>query len=235
MYRDRFFGAVLSLTLTLGAAVSCTTSEPIGAGIAGSTPSGTAGTTGAAGSSSPGTAGASNAGSAGTPGADGSATGNAGTTGAAGNTAGAAGAAGNLTGTAGSTDASAGKDGGAADTSTATLSYMNDVAPIIMSKCSPCHTTQAHGGFNWNYMNLVTNPTVTATATVNCSFMMGSKKHVVPGMPETSLVWIKLSRTSAELAAATAKCGLPMPQSPQTLTSAEKTTIHDWIMGGAKP
>jgi hypothetical protein len=26
-----------------------------------------------------------------------------------------------------------------------------------------------------------------------------------------------------------------MPQSPQTLTSVEKTTIQDWIMGGAKP
>jgi hypothetical protein len=230
MHRHRIFWAFPPLMLALGAAVSCTTSEPIGAGGA-SPPIGAAGTTGAAGS--PGTAGGSNAGAAGTTGAAGSTVGNAGTTGADGSTAGTTGAAGNSTGTAGSTDASAGTDGGAADTPVASLSFMTDVAPIVMSKCSPCHTTQAKAGFNWNYMNLVTNPTVTATTTVNCSFMMGSKKHVVPGMPNTSLMWIKLSRTSAELT--TAKCGLPMPQSPQTLTSVEKTTIQDWIMGGAKP
>jgi hypothetical protein len=221
----------LPLALVLLNVASCSTSEDDpGTGNAGT--SGGAGTTGSAGTTAAAgttgsagtTAAAGTTGSAGTGAAGTSVNGNAGTTGGTG-AAGTNGAAG-TTGTAGT---------GAAGTGGATLSYATHVAPIIANKCKDCHTKNASGGYNWTYANLVTNSTVTNAATVNCSFMNGSKKRVVPGSPDTSLLWIKISKTNAELKTATAKCDDAMPEGGAVLTATEKTTIHDWIMQGANP
>jgi hypothetical protein len=211
--------------------VSCVPEEDDGTGTAGTSggggTTGVAGTTGAGGTT--GAAGTTAAG--GTTGAAGTTVnGAAGTTGAAGTGAAGTGGAG-TTGAAGTGAAGT----GAAGTGGATLSYATHIAPIIANKCKDCHTTKASGGFNWTYANLVTNSTVTNAATVNCSFMNGSKKRVVPGSPDTSLLWIKISKTNAELKAATAKCDDAMPEGGLVLTPQEKTTIHDWIMGGANP
>jgi hypothetical protein len=157
-------------------------------------------------------------------------------TGAAGTGKAGSGAAG--TGAAGMGAAGTGAAGmGAAGTGAASLSYATDIAPIIANKCKTCHTTDnpPKAGMKITFDTLVTNGTVTNTQTVNCSFMMGSKKRVVPGSPDTSLLWIKISKTKTELTATTAKCDDPMPEGGAVLTADEKTKIRDWIMGGAKP
>jgi hypothetical protein len=112
---------LISLAVSLTAAVACSPSEPSSTGAAGH--SGGAGTSGAAGTGSPGAAGTSGAagdggGTAGTTGTAGTGAGAAGTTGAAGTGSGAAGttgAAGTGGGTAGTTG-TAGTGGGTAGT-----------------------------------------------------------------------------------------------------------------------
>ncbi|HTA19840.1 MAG TPA: hypothetical protein VK989_11135, partial [Polyangia bacterium] len=61
-----------------------------------------------------------------------------------------------------------------------------------------------------------------------------SKKRVVPGDPTHSYLYIKVSNTDTVLGGM--NCGPAMPKAPNAaLSSADQMTIHDWIMGGAKP
>ncbi|MDB4980020.1 MAG: Tryptophan synthase alpha chain, partial [Myxococcales bacterium] len=142
------------------------------------------------------------------------------------------------TGTAGSTGAAGttGADGGAV------ISFATDVwTPIIMNKCKPCHTTNSDAGLSMKdaatgYKSLVgTTMGVAAMNDLMCTMLSAAKKRVVPGDPDHSYLWIKVNGTDASLAGP--KCGIAMPKagSNLTLTAAEKTTIHDWIMSGAKP
>jgi hypothetical protein len=132
------------------------------------------------------------------------------------------------------TDAGADRVGGgdAGADAAKVLSFMTDVAPIIANKCKTCHTVDAKAGLNFSFANLVTSSKVTNTTTMNCTMLDASKQRVVPGMPDVSLVWIKLSHTAAELSAA--GCGMAMP-AMGTLTTQEKDTFKNWIAQGAKP
>jgi hypothetical protein len=235
MDRDRISLAFISLTLAVAAAMSCTTSEPIGTGAMVPTGSGNAGTSGGAGSSSTGAAGSlSTAGAAGMTGAAGSNTGVGGITGTAGSTTGAAGAAGSTAGATGA--AGSGVDAGT--DAIVSLSYATDIEPIVTMKCGSggtCHTSGTPPAnlqmkMGSGFASLVTNGAVTTTA---CTLLdAANKKRVIPGNPNKSLMWIKLS--TAATALTTANCGASMPKTG-TLTMAEKTKIHDWIMAGANP
>jgi hypothetical protein len=156
-------------------------------------------------------------------------------TGAAG-TSGAAGQGGS-TGAAGASGA-AGQ--GAAGTGVVTpppavYSFARDIAPIIAKKCSPCHTTDAKSGNNWTYDTLVTNTNVTNAATNKCTYISQPPKRVIPGDPDHSLLWTKMTLDTTQ--ATVHGCGDPMPPptSGKVLLTVELDAFHDWIVQGAKP
>jgi hypothetical protein len=259
MHRDRITLIVLSLTFAVGAAVSCTSSEPVTmTGTAGKT-GGTAGagnTSGAAGSTS-GAAGAgntsggtagSNSGTAGAGNTGGSTSaGTAGNTtaGTAGSTAGSAGAGGSTAGSAGAGGSTA--DAGAAGTSGAMLSFATDIyTPIIAMKCMPCHTKasgQDGGPLDMSsamaaYTSLVgtaTPPTgALAKTDMNCKLLDSKKLRVEPGDPMHSYIYIKITNSDATLMGM--NCGPAMPETSShlTLTADQKQKVSDWITQGAK-
>jgi hypothetical protein len=115
------------------------------------------------------------------------------------------------------------------------VSYAKDVAPIIASKCSPCHTTDAKAGYNWSYDNLVTNSGVTNALTKDCTYASQPSKRVIPGDADHSLLWIKLNLDHEQTTVH--KCGdtMPLPGSGKVATTPELDTIYRWIQQGAKP
>ncbi|HVZ75273.1 MAG TPA: DUF1592 domain-containing protein [Polyangia bacterium] len=149
-------------------------------------------------------------------------------------------ATGGATGTGGSagTTGTGGVTGtGGSTTPPAVYSYATDIAPIIANRCSPCHTTdmKAGAGTNWTYDTLVTNGTVTAALTKGCIFLSAPPRRVVPGDPDHSLLWIKL--TSDTHQAMVNNCGdhMPLPSSGKMLTTGELDAVQHWIQQGAKP
>jgi hypothetical protein len=257
MHRDRIALLLFPVALALGAAVSCTTSDPVtpstgtagtsggagtsASGTAGTSATGTAGTsaTGTAGTNATGTAGTSASGSAGT-----SATGTAGTsaTGTAGtNATGTAGTS--ATGTAG-TNAPA--DGGT-DTGGGVISFATDIYPFLKTQCMPCHTkatNQDGGPLNMStaaaaYTSLLGTATpVTGAAAktdTGCKMLDSKKLRVEPGDPAHSYLYIKISNSDSTLMGM--NCGPAMPETASnlTLTADQKTKVQSWIMGGAKP
>jgi hypothetical protein len=80
-----------------------------------------------------------------------------------------------------------GSGGGTSDAGVRTrpsvLSFAKDIAPIIQSTCSPCHTTQAKGGYNFTYDNLVTHSDVTDTNSASDPLSPCGKPSLTPGAP----------------------------------------------------
>ncbi len=147
-------------------------------------------------------------------------------------------------GSGGSTGAAGGGGAGGKGGSTGTggtvappavLGFAHDVAPIIASKCSPCHTTDAKGGSNWTYDTLVTNPNVTNAATTKCTFVSQPPKRVIAGDPDHSLLWIKLTITEHQSMVSLCGDQMPLAASGKTLSTPELDIVHNWIQQGAKP
>jgi hypothetical protein len=153
--------------------------------------------------------------------------------------AGGASGSGGSTGAAGTTGAGGstgqGGAGGSLPPLPAVLSFARDIAPIIAKQCSPCHTTDAKGGANWTYDTLVTNTNVTNAATMKCTYISQPAKRVIPGDPDHSLLWAKLTLDHEQ--ATVHGCGEPMPPptSGKVPTTRDLDAIHDWIAQGAKP
>jgi hypothetical protein len=149
---------------------------------------------------------------------------------------GAGGAGGTATAGSAGADPTAGMANmGGTGMAVANPTFARDIAPIIATKCEPCHTTQAKAGFNWTYESLVTNSTITSALAGTCKYIDGTKKRVVPGDPDHSLIWIKVAIDQHQSSAN--GCGDHMPQapSPHVLTTAELDTIRAWIVQGALP
>jgi hypothetical protein len=156
-----------------------------------------------------------------------------------GGASGSGGAMGGSGGAGGSTpDAGPGPtDGGSVDqvtVPTGPLGYAKNIAPIIASRCSPCHTTDAKAGLNFTYDNLVTNSAVTNTTTKACDWLTAPPRRVIAGDPDHSLLWVKLTFDGA---IATHMCGdhMPLATSGKMVTTVELDTIQRWMSQGAKP
>jgi Protein of unknown function (DUF1592)/Protein of unknown function (DUF1588)/Protein of unknown function (DUF1595)/Protein of unknown function (DUF1587)/Protein of unknown function (DUF1585) len=159
----------------------------------------------------------------------------AGGSGGSGMTTGAGGSGGGRGGSTGTAGTSGGAAGSGPVTLPAMLSYAKDIAPIIAAKCSPCHTTDAKAGLNWTYDTLVTNTSVTNPTTIKCTYLSQPPKRVIPGDPDRSLLWTKLTLDTTQ--ATVHFCGDPMPllTSGKSLLTSELDTFHNWIQQGAKP
>jgi hypothetical protein len=185
------------------------------------------GSSGAAGSKASGAAGSSSSGAAGSSGSAG-ASGGAGKSGAAGST-GAAGA----TGAAGSTGAAGAAAGGTVDPGIGcgqikVYSYSGGIENLLIQNCGGCHYAapgvNVQGGFSFSYANLlgVTN------GHPSCVGLDSSKRRIVPGKPDNSLLWIKAYDDSPP-----SGCGGHMPFQGSRLTMANLCYIRAWIVAGA--
>jgi hypothetical protein len=219
-------GVLVGAALAVSA---CTTSEDLApddaaaAGSTGAAGESAAGSTGAAGKSSSTGAGATS----GSAGGTGASTGGTGFAGASG--AGATGGAGSK-GAAGApaTTGAGGADAGAADAGEAALTYANSMNIILPFYCGGCHFgVTAMGGFTVSYENVTG---AVSSAHAGCPNLDASKRRVVPGKPDSSLLYIKISVANPPGA-----CGGHMPYMGTTLSAQNLQEIHDWIAQGAKP
>ncbi len=106
------------------------------------------------------------------------------------------------------------------------ISYANDVQPIFNARCTSCHspgspTTDFVGirmvlTAGQSYDSLVDQP----------SSQRPDLTLVVPGNPDSSLLWLKVSSNAPPV-------GATMPLLGARLSSAELAVIRDWVDQGA--
>jgi hypothetical protein len=197
-----------------------------GAGVVGT--SGAAGsgggtTTGAAGASSTGRAGSTGSGSSGGAGAIGSGTAGTGATGTGTGTAGTGG---------GKVDAGAAGGSGVIDAGAPEVkiyTYTTGIENLLIQNCGGCHFAapgvNVQGGFSFSYANVTG---VVTTQHAGCPSLDASKRRVVPGKPDNSLLYIKASIPSPPSA-----CGGHMPFQGSMLSQNVLDTIKNWILAGA--
>jgi hypothetical protein len=124
--------------------------------------------------------------------------------------------------------AAAGAGGTAAVSGPATFTAV--LAAFTGANCGLCHGMATIGGGLMfkpeDAMGTYTALVGPVSAGTNSS-MCGGKTYVVPGMPDASLLYDKVSKT-------TPMCGARMPATGVPLTDDQIKTVHDWIMAGAK-
>jgi hypothetical protein len=138
------------------------------------------------------------------------------------------------TGTAGDTGLSgdgASNDGNMAEAGDAgPPATFTQVYAIITSRCSPCHTTATGIGVMQGHLDMTTqamafmNLVNTPAAGIACT---GKGPRVTPGMPDQSVMYLKISLDDP------APCGAKMPFGRAPLPQAEADAIESWIMAGA--
>jgi hypothetical protein len=83
------------------------------------------------------------------------------------------------------------------------------------------------GGFTISYTAVMAH---VSAATSGCSKLDAQKLRVVAGNPDASLIYIKTNAASPP-----AGCGGHMPYAGSSLLPDQLTSLHDWILAGAKP
>ena len=206
-------------------------------------PSGAAGATGTAGSGATGAAGSNVSGAAGKTGGSGAGAGSgsgaagASSSGAAGSSSGAAGFNGSAgksgaagsTGAAGTTGAAGGTiDPGIGCGQIKVYTYSGGIENLLVQNCGGCHYAapgvNVQGGFSFSYANV----TGVTNGHPSCVGLDASKKRVVAGKPDNSLLWIKAYDDSPP-----SGCGGHMPFMGSRLTMANLCYIRAWITAGA--
>lgn len=101
------------------------------------------------------------------------------------------------------------------------------VYAIITAKCGSCHTTMSSGNLDMGTkMNAYSNLVGKKASGAQC--LSSGLTRVVAGMPDTSLMYQKVTKDSA------AVCGDSMPRARPVLPAGEIATIRSWILDGAK-
>jgi hypothetical protein len=120
--------------------------------------------------------------------------------------------------------------GAAAPSGPATFTAVVAILADPRINCGLCHGMMMIGGGllfkpaddkQGTYAALV-GPVSKGTDGSQCA----GKTYVVPGQPDASLLWDKLSKV-------TPSCGARMPANGAVLTDAELATVRAWIMAGA--
>jgi hypothetical protein len=182
-----------------------------------------------AGSSASGAAGSSQGGKVGSTGASGttgSGTGTAGTSATGTGTAGTT--ASGTAGTGGKVDAGAAGSAGTTDAGVKVYTYSGGIENLLIQNCGGCHYAapgvNVQGGFSFSYANV----TGVTNGHPSCVGLDASKRRVVPGKPDNSLLWIKAYNDSPP-----AGCGGHMPFQGSRLTDTNLGYIKAWILAGA--
>ncbi|HVZ74021.1 MAG TPA: hypothetical protein VHJ20_16695 [Polyangia bacterium] len=138
----------------------------------------------------------------------------------------------------GGTTASGGSTGGGGSPgtimfagSTYPLTYNAFIGPELTINCAGCHNSGGgsatiQDGFSISYANLLASVSADHKS---CTGLDTTKRRVVPGHPESSLLYIKVSQSSPP-----GGCGAKMPNYPGSMLSPElQTAVKDWILNGA--
>jgi hypothetical protein len=155
--------------------------------------------------------------------------GSAGMTGSAG-AGGRGGASGGISGSGGRGGSSAAAGGAGATASAATFSDVYNL--MLCSGCGLCHGGSANLALNSTksevYEALVgSDPQGTPAATAAETGMCTGQRRVMPGMPDQSLLYVKVAGTQT--------CGTVMPPGDApTFTAAQLDMMRSWIAAGAK-
>ncbi len=96
------------------------------------------------------------------------------------------------------------------------------VTAVLTKNCGACHMNRAMGGFS---MGATTAPKefVAAAESTDCKGL--SWKRVVPGKPEKSLLYKKITDQNV--------CGSPMPEDGSVISEEDIEIIRAWIEAGA--
>jgi hypothetical protein len=105
-----------------------------------------------------------------------------------------------------------------------TVSFSQEVLPVLMDRCAICHQAEDRHGY------LVVDLNNTLAGIVNVpSFSVPALMRVEPGNPEQSYLWLKLTGKHYEVGGS----GWKMPYMSR-LTKQQLQAIYDWIDQGAK-
>jgi hypothetical protein len=150
-------------------------------------------------------------------------------------------------------------DSGTPDSSTGPLSFGANVYAQVIQQCTGCHGVLMDGGPGLGIQGGHLDMGDAAAAFENLVGADGGGviaqggpcgplgidaglKRVAPGDPDHSLLWNKLASNDGGGGSLLLSdggpmvfCGNPMPLHLMALPTAEITTVHDWIEGGAKP
>ena len=108
-----------------------------------------------------------------------------------------------------------------------TVSLANDLQPIFSARCTNCHApgTPANTVLG---IRMVLTPGQSFGSLVNqASSQQPDLTLVVPGDPDASLLWLKVSSNAPPV-------GATMPLFGQRLSSGELGLLRDWIAQGAQ-
>jgi hypothetical protein len=129
-------------------------------------------------------------------------------------------------------------------TSSQTISYKEDVVPILRQNCS---TTGCHGAKDFNKGIHIPCCKESDDATIyeelKKESRLGAGKFVVPGDSKASFLMMKMDNTQGSLDAKCSdpdavlpakSCGESMPQGDGLLPKADRDVVRKWIDQGAK-
>jgi hypothetical protein len=109
-------------------------------------------------------------------------------------------------------------------------SFATIYSTIITQRCAPCHTTSTGIGVTQGHLDMTSEPTAFSnlvnapTAGISCG---GVGTRVVPGMPDSSIMYLKVSLDDP------APCGAKMPFGLPPLSQEQVDMIKAWITAGA--
>lgn len=113
-------------------------------------------------------------------------------------------------------------DGDGPDDPNEPVSFARDIVPIFQANCAGCHDPGGSSGIVLRlseeaaYEELVNRHSVQAPELI----------YIVPGDPQNSLLYLKVSRDDPPV-------GLRMPRFAPPLTTGEIAMIEEWIADGA--
>jgi hypothetical protein len=119
--------------------------------------------------------------------------------------------------------------GSSAGTSSATFTAVVAIFLDVKNNCRLCHMMQTIGGglvFDPMDKQATFQALVGTTSKGTLGSQCGGKTYVVPGQPDASLLYDKISKT-------TPICGMRMPATGTVLTDPEIATVRAWIAAGA--
>jgi hypothetical protein len=133
------------------------------------------------------------------------------------------------TGAAGTAAGAPSSAGAAAPSGEATFTAVVAIFLDQKNNCRLCHMMQTIGGglvFDPMDKQATFQALVGTTSKGTLGSQCGGKTYVVPGQPDASLLYDKLSK-------AMPICGMRMPATGTVLTDAEIATVRAWIAAGA--
>jgi hypothetical protein len=120
---------------------------------------------------------------------------------------------------------------GAAGSGAVPLTFNPVIENMLIQACGGCHfitpSVPYKGGFGISYAMVMASVT---NDHLNCQALDSTKKRVVPGKPDNSMIVIKVTGNAPPPG-----CGGHMPNSGTNMSAENQAMLRQWILEGAKP